>query len=112
MKDTFTSESTFSAIAGNSDENIIKSIAARAVVCEAFRMAIPSFDVVLTPNGLGIVSNSNIASVSKERVVRLVQSLICARDEALALLLKLPLASKWFTSVQCAWFRSTLFPLA
>jgi len=37
LKDTFTSETTFTAIAGYTDENIIKPLAAQAVVCEAFR---------------------------------------------------------------------------
>ncbi|MDO4512254.1 MAG: hypothetical protein Q4B68_10620 [Bacteroidales bacterium] len=111
LKDTFTSDATFAAIASYSDDNIVKPMAARAVVCEAMRMAVPSLDVVLTPNGFGIVSNSNIAPASKERVARLIDSLVAMRDEALALLItKLPGASKWLTSVQCAWFRSTLFP--
>jgi len=111
LKDTFTSETTFTAIAGYTDENIIKPLAAQAVVCEAFRKAVPSLDLVLTPNGFGIVSSSNIAPASKERVARLVQSLEATRDDALELLIpKLTGASKWLTSSQCTWFRTTLFP--
>ena len=110
LKDNFTSETTFNTIAGYSDENIIKPIAAQVVVCEAFRRAVPSLDLVLTPNGFGIVSNANVAPASKERVQRLLQTLEDNRDAALAELLpKLPNASKWTSSKQCAWFRSTLF---
>ena len=41
---TFTSESTFSTIAGYADANIIKTYAAKVVVCEAFKNAVPSLD--------------------------------------------------------------------
>lgn len=110
VKDTFTSETTFTTIAGYSDDNIIKPLTAQVVVSEAFRRAVPSLDLVLTPNGFGIVSNSNVAPASKERIARLIMSLESTRDAALALLIpKLAGASKWTTSSQCTWFRSTLF---
>ena len=110
LKDTFTSETTFSTIAGYSDDNVIKHIAAQAVVSEAFRKAVPSLDLVLTPNGFGIVSNNNVVPASKERIARLMQSLEKTRDDALELLIpKLSGASKWTSSTQCDWFRSTLF---
>lgn len=110
LKDTFTSETTFSTIAGYSDDNVIKHIAAQAVVSEAFRKAVPSLDLGLTPNGFGIVSNNNVVPASKERIARLMQSLEKTRDDALELLIpKLSGASKWTSSTQCDWFRSTLF---
>ena len=46
----------------------VQSLATHIVVNEAMRQAVPSLDLVLTPNGFGIVSNSNIAPASKERV--------------------------------------------
>ena len=110
LKDTFTSETTFSTIAGYSDDNIIKHLCCQVVVSEAFRKAVPSLDLVLTPNGFGIVSNSNVVPASKERIARLMQSLEKTRDDALELLIpKLAGASKWTSSTQCEWFRSTLF---
>ena len=108
---TFTSESTFSTIAGYADANIIKTYAAKVVVCEAFKNAVPSLDLILTPNGFGIVSNSNVAPASKERVNRLIDSLEAERDNAISLLLSsLPGEPSWMTSTQCEYFSATMFP--
>ena len=108
---TFTSESTFSTIAGYADANIIKTYAAKVVVCEAFKNAVPSLDLILTPNGFGIVSNSNVAPASKERVYRLIDSLEAERDNAIRLLLSsLPGEPSWMTSTQCEYLSATMFP--
>lgn len=108
---TFTSESTFSSIAGYADANIIKTYAAKVVVCEAFKNAVPSLDLILTPNGFGIVNNSNVAPASKERVNRLIDSLEAERDNAISLLLSsLPGEPSWMTSTQCEYFSATMFP--
>lgn len=108
---TFTSETTFSTIAGYADSNVIKTYAAKVVVCEAFRNAVPSLDLILTPNGFGIVNNSNIAPASKERVNRLIDSLEAERDRAIRLLLSsLSGDSSWMASEQCAYFSATMFP--
>ena len=111
VKQTFTSETTFNTIAGYSDSNILKPVLARVVVNHALLAAIPTLDLVLTPNGFGIVSNQNVAPASKERVDRLLASLERERDKAIdLLLLKLPSASRWLQSEQCAFFTATLFP--
>ena len=68
VKQTFTSETTFNTIAGYTDSNPIKPLVSRLVVNQAFLAAVPSLDLVLTPNGFGIVSNQNIAPASKERI--------------------------------------------
>lgn len=108
---TFTSESMFSTIAGYADANVIKTYAAKVVVCEAFKNAVPSLDLILTPNGFGIVSNSNVAPASKERVNRLIDSLEAERDNAIRLLLSsLPGDATWITSTQCEYFSATMFP--
>ena len=108
---TFTSQATFSTIAGYADANIIKTYAAKVVVCEAFKNAVPSLDLILTPNGFGIVSNSNVAPASKERVYRLIDSLEAERDNAISLLLSsLPGEPSWMTSTQCEYFSATMFP--
>lgn len=53
----------------------------KCIVAEAFRLAVPSLDVVLTPNGFGIVSTDRIAPASKERIERLQSQLELYRDE-------------------------------
>ena len=111
VKTTFTSESTFNTICGYADNNIIKTQTARLVVADALRRAIPSLDIVLTPNGFGIVNSSNIAPASKPRVDRLVGSMLSHRDDCIAALLpELVGASKWLSSSQAEYFGSTLFP--
>ena len=111
VKTTFTSESTFNTICGYAENNIIKTQTARLVVADALRRAIPSLDIVLTPNGFGIVNSSNIAPASKPRVDRLVGSMLSHRDDCIAALLpELVGASKWLSSSQAGYFGSTLFP--
>ena len=82
-----------------------------AEVAEAMLHAIPQLDLVLTPNGFGIVSNSNVAPASKERVERLLSSLEKMRDDTLQVLLPL-LATEptWATSDPCQYFQSVLYP--
>lgn len=111
VKDTFTSEQTFNTISGYTDANVIKTYTCKVVVAHALMCAVPSLDLVLTPNGFGIVSNSNVAPASKERVDRLIASLASDRDRAIHLLLgSLVGASKWLQSEQYAYFSSTMFP--
>ena len=111
VRTTFTSESTFNTICGYTDSNEIKIICSRLVVADALRRAIPSLDIVLTPNGFGVVSTQNLAPASKPRVDRLVGSMLAHRDDCIAALLpELVGASKWLTSSQADFFGSTLFP--
>lgn len=82
------------------------------ITCEAFRRSVPSLDLILTPNGFGIVSNSNVAPASKERIERLVASLGDLRDKALAALLNvLRQDSTWLQSAQGQWLASSFFVL-
>ena len=83
----------------------------KAIVCEAYKNAIPSLDLVLTPNGFGIVSNQNVAPASKERVERLLASLEAERDRNIEqLLLRLPTIEGWEQSEQGKYFAATMFP--
>ena len=108
---TFTSVSTFNTICGYTDSNNIKILCSRLVVADALRRAIPSLDVVLTPNGFAVVNTSNLAPASKPRVDRLVASMLSHRDDCIAALLpELVGASKWLTSSQADFFGTTLFP--
>lgn len=108
---TFTSTTTFNTITGYTDSNNIKILCSRLVVADALRRAIPSLDIVLTPNGFGIVNSSNVAPASKPRIDRLVGSMLSHRDDCIAALLPgLVGASKWLTSSQADFFGATLFP--
>lgn len=111
VKTTFTSEATFNTICGYTDSNNIKMLCSRLVVADALRRAIPSLDIVLTPNGFGVVSTQNLAPASKPRIDRLVGSVLAHRDDCIAALLpELVGASKWLGSKQAAFFGATLFP--
>lgn len=82
------------------------------IACEAFRRSVPSLDIILTPNGFGIVSNSNVAPASKERVERLMASLGDLRDKAITALLNvLRQDSDWLQSAQGQWLASSFFVL-
>ena len=107
----FCSLKTFNVIYGYTDDNPTKVTAQRIAVCEALRNAVPSLDLVLTPNGFGVVSNQNIAPASKERVARLVTSLAEQRDDLLELFITMLVgASKWKESEQYGFFSASLFP--
>ena len=61
----------------------VRLTATCVVAHEAMLRAVPSLDLVLTPNGFGIVSNQNVAPASRERVSRLIASLETSRDNAI-----------------------------
>lgn len=108
--DNILSNPVLEDIAG-SEMGVIHNLLCQAIVYDAFHNAVPSLDLVLTPNGFGIVSNSNIAPASKERVERLMESLINMRDKAIeSLLIELRNNEQWLATEQAKWFRSTLFP--
>lgn len=110
VKETFTSEPTYNTICGYTDSNPIRIAAARLVVADAMRRAIPSLDLVLTPNGFATVGTQNLVAASKMRVDRLVGSMLIHRDDCIAALLpELPGASRWLNSKQAAFFGATLF---
>ena len=83
----------------------------KVIASHAFMNAIPSLDLVLTPNGFGIVSNQNIAPASKERVERLRASLEAERDRNLEnMVLRLASRNDWQQSSQGKYFAATMFP--
>ena len=94
------------------DENEpVRLTAAAVVVHEAFMRAVPSLDLVLTPNGFGIVSNQNVAPASRDRVARLIASLETSRDNAIEQLIAYLLRSEeWYQSTIRQWFTATMFP--
>ena len=89
----------------------LKVTMARIVAFDAFRNAIPHLDLILTPNGFGIVNNSNIAPASKERVERLIASLLSNRDDEIEHLISLLVQEDgWTQNDQGRFFASTMFP--
>ena len=109
----FLSASVLDMIAASDDESTNKLLhhARIAEVAEAMLHAIPQLDLVLTPNGFGIVSNSNVAPASKERVERLLSSLEKMRDDTLQVLLPMLTAeAAWADTAPCQYFQSVLYP--
>ena len=106
----FTSSELLQAIAAEQGTPL-KELCTRIVITEAFRAAIPSLDLILTPNGFGIVSNQNVVPASRERVDALITSLESQRDAAIeALILRLSSRSDWRESAQGKYFAATMFP--
>ena len=111
LSDVFTSETVFDTICQLAEEDALRVATTQAVVYEAFRRAVPHLDIILTPNGFGIVSNTNIAPASKERINRLLDALLDNRDAALSQVLSLlPAESGWLGTKQAQFFAATMFP--
>lgn len=108
---TFTSQKPFTAIVGYVADNPIRTLTARLIVAEALRLAVPSLDLVFTPNGFAVTQTSNLTPASKQRVDRLIGSLSTLRDDCIAQLLPLlPGVSQWLNSDRADYFGATLFP--
>ena len=91
--------------------NGARDIAAHIVVLDAFHDIVPSLDLILTPNGFGIVNNTNLVPASKERIDRLRATLIADRDKYIDLLLReLSAIAEWRNTRQGRYFGATLFP--
>ena len=113
--DTFVPDAIFDEIAeddGFGPNERLRFPLEKLVACQAYMTAIPSLDLVLTPNGFGIVSNQNIVPASRERVDALINSLESQRDSAIeALILRLSSRTDWQQSAQGKYFGATMFPL-
>ncbi len=93
------------------NEGANRPLCCRIVVCHALIHALPSLDLVLTPNGFGIVSNQNIAPASRDRVDRLIGSIEMQRDDAIILLQKsLFKRADWQQSEVFGYWAQTLLP--
>jgi len=89
----------------------VRVTAACVVAHEAMMRAVPSLDLVLTPNGFGIVSNQNVAPASRDRVARLIASLEASRDDCIEQLVAyLFRITEWYDTTIRHWFTATLFP--
>ncbi len=111
--DTFTSATVFNTITSLPENNVLRDSVTQIVVYEAFRRALPHLDIILTPNGFGIVSNNNVAPASKERIAKLTVALLDNRDAAISqLLTSLSQKEDWLATTQAEFFRATMFPNA
>lgn len=111
LTDTFVSTDTMSRIKTYSDITPLLHFCRIIVTAEAMLHAIPQLDLILTPNGFGIVSNQNIAPASKERIERLLLSLEKTRDDALQTIQPMLLeAHHWLNSKPYNFFAKTMFP--
>lgn len=111
LTDAFVSSETMARIRTYSDNTPLLHYCRIITAAEAMLHAIPQLDLILTPNGFGIVSNQNIAPASKERIERLLLSLEKLRDDTLQIILSLlPTAHHWTASSQYDYFSATLFP--
>lgn len=109
--DTFLSSVMLAEISSRYETDSLRATTTQVIVNEAFRRALPQLDVILTPNGFGIVSNANIAPASKERIERLISSLLNNRDTAIYQLLTLLCKQQgWLATEQAEFFRGTMFP--
>ena len=109
--ETFTSPSLHDELANSPDHENLRTILRRLIAADAMRRAIPAMDLVLTPNGFGVVSTQNLAPASRARVEALMASMRTAIDECIAALLPaLARCSGWLGSAQARWFGATLFP--
>ncbi len=111
LTNAFVSSDTMSRIKTYSDTMPLLHHCRMTLAADAMLHAVPQLDLILTPNGFGIVSTSNIAPASKERIERLLASLEKLRDDALAIVLAmLPGAHHWTSSSQYDYFAATMFP--
>ena len=111
LTDTFVSSDTMSRIRTYSDNTPLLHYCRIITAAEAMLHAVLQLDLILTPNGFGIVSNQNVIPASKERIERLLLSLEKQRDDALAVILTmLPDAHHWTASEQFNYFAATMFP--
>ena len=85
-------------------DNSTRMVANRLLAMIAYHAAIPFVDVVQTANGFAVVSNSNLAPASKERVERLITWCEMQIDNLSDLLVKLVLAD---AALRAKWI---LFP--
>lgn len=111
VADTFLSSVMLAEISSRYESDSLRPTTTQVVVYEAFRRALPQLDVILTPNGFGIVSNANIAPASKERIAKLLDALLDNRDAAIAQLLTiLSKRPDWLATEQAQSFRATMLP--
>ncbi len=112
LEDEIVGEKMMDVLSEADESNRLYLTAARVVACKAMADAVPMLDLILTPNGFGVVSNANIAPASKERVDRLISSLSSLWERLAADLLdRLRGEKEWQRSAQqMRWAKLLLSP--
>lgn len=81
----------------------------RICALTAYYNSLATMDLVLTPNGFGVVSNDTIAPASKERTKALAQYIVQQRDESLNITVQeLRKNEQWRTSAVGQYWRKWL----
>lgn len=108
---TFCPASVVDAILADKSIYALHTTLSAVAAHRALADAIPSLDLVQTVNGFAVVSNQNLAPASRDRVDRLIAAHRSQRDTAISALIPLLAAvPEWRDTLQCDFFRSTLFP--
>jgi hypothetical protein len=116
LKSLFVGDDLFAYIAGLTTPSTLKDDFTRLIAMQAYQLAIPFVDLIQTPNGFAVVSNSNLAPASKERVERLLQwvesQLMMYTDLLITSFLKTSLAlAQWMKSPLFLQYTNCLFVL-
>ena len=107
----FTGTDILTELEAAEETDPLREICAHIVAVDGFRRAIPSLDLILTPNGFGIVSNQNVVPASADRVKRLIDSLLTNRDSLVNDLLdQLAKRPDWPDTPQGQFFGASLWP--
>lgn len=110
LSNMFTGAKLTAELIGRDADDPLRVAAARLVMIHAVRKAVPALDVVLSPNGFGIISNSTVAPASQKRIDNIIDQLTAQHDDAIdGILALLPRETEWIDSEQAAWFRESLF---
>lgn len=99
---TFVSSDTMSRIRTYSDSTPLLHYCRIITAAEAMLHAVPQLDLILTPNGFGIVSNQNVIPASKESASR---DFFCLSKSSATM--PLPLSSPCFRMLTIGLHRSS-----
>jgi hypothetical protein len=87
----------------------IADLARRVIAVTSMAEMVPALDLVLTPNGFGIVSTDSLTPASKERVERLIDSLYSSANANLVVLVdELRRLEEWRSGVPGRRFGGTM----
>lgn len=88
----------------------IRAFLRQIVAFHAMSAALAMLDVVITPNGIGVVSTDTIAPASKERTAEGRRSLIAQRDHVIFLAIEyLRCRGSWLETEPAGWWGSILY---
>lgn len=113
LSDNITGPHTFELLCEGENYPEASEAMMTAVAADAWLAALPALDLVLTANGMAVVSNDTLSPASTARTAALLASLRERRDRAHVRLLRELRADErigWLGTERSAFFGSTLFP--